>query len=166
MLASILKFCQLEGVLLSDAMAAVARRRMREQATKPKPIPIPISKGKGAGAVRGGTEDKTGEDSTSNSNNNNNSNYSNNSSSSRSQRNQNKTSNRTSWGSPDQGQGLSQADLISTETAGTTGDVDWASEEDPTSYDGVPAYVVQRLDDATKAYSEKFDALMGVCEHM
>eukprot|EP00605_Chrysophyceae_sp_TOSAG23-4_P001406 GSChrysophyteH1.ASY1.ANO1.1528.1 assembled CDS len=39
----------------------------------------------------------------------------------------------------------------------------WAPDaEDPKSYDGVPAYVVQRLDESVKDYSLQFDALMAM----
>ena len=41
----------------------------------------------------------------------------------------------------------------------------WVSEvgaEDPNSFDGVPAFVVQRLDEAVKDYSNQFDNLMAM----
>ncbi len=34
--------------------------------------------------------------------------------------------------------------------------------EDPNSFDGVPAFVVQRLDEAAKEYSTQFDAFMAM----
>ena len=43
--------------------------------------------------------------------------------------------------------------------------VDWQTEvgtEDPNSYDGVPAVVVQRLDGAVRDYSQQFDAFMAM----
>ena len=39
---------------------------------------------------------------------------------------------------------------------------DTIGKEDPNSYDGVPAYVVQRLDESVKDYSLQFDALMAM----
>ena len=45
-------------------------------------------------------------------------------------------------------------------SSGGLGDI--VGSEDATSYDGVPAYVVQRLDESVKDYSLQFDALMAM----
>jgi len=45
--------------------------------------------------------------------------------------------------------------------------VEWANDvgaEDPNSYDGVPAYVVQRLDGAVRDYSQQFDIFMNMLD--
>ena len=39
-----------------------------------------------------------------------------------------------------------------------------STSEDPDSYDGVPAYVVHRIDEAVREYSAQFDALMKMLE--
>ena len=47
------------------------------------------------------------------------------------------------------------------EWANTSAD---STTEDPDSYDGVPAYVVHRIDEAVRDYSQQFDALMTMLE--
>jgi gamma-tubulin complex component 3 len=50
-----------------------------------------------------------------------------------------------------------------TSTASSSGDVN-TSAEDPDSYDGVPAYVVHRIDEAVRDYSLQFDSLMTMLD--
>ncbi len=86
MLQAVLRFCALEETLVADAMAALARKRSRDEAAR-----------------RHDTDQ---------------------------------------W--------------ANTSAQSTT--------EDPDSYDGVPAYVVHRIDEAVRDYSAQFDALMKMLE--
>jgi len=64
--------------------------------------------------------------------------------------------------------GPADASLSSTATARSArSGGEWVSDvgaEDPNSYDGVPAYVVQRLDGAVRDYSQQFDIFMNMLD--
>jgi gamma-tubulin complex component 3 len=67
------------------------------------------------------------------------------------------------------GEGALDTSAASTATSRSSraGGGDWNNEvgaEDPNSYDGVPAYVVQRLDGAVRDYSQQFDIFMNMLD--